>query len=100
MGLTSTLRACLVGLACWGAGLAFATDVLILSSERSPSYGDASQATVAELVRLGVRRADIVQLNLPELTRRTWRRSRAPKCGSPWARMLLREHWHAKGARR
>lgn len=68
MGLTRTLRACLVGWVFGCAGLACATEVLVLSSERSPSYGDASQAAVAELVRLGVRRADITQLNLPELT--------------------------------
>jgi putative tryptophan/tyrosine transport system substrate-binding protein len=42
--------------------------VLVLSSERSPSYTDASQAAVSELVRLGVRRTDIALLYVPELT--------------------------------
>lgn len=68
MGLASTLRGILVGWVLCGAGLVSATEVLVLSSERSLSYNDASQAAVAELVRLGVRRADIAQLAVPELT--------------------------------
>lgn len=67
MGLASTLRGILVGWVLWCAGLVFAADVLVLSSERSPSYIDASQAAVGELVRLGVRRTDIAVLYLPEL---------------------------------
>lgn len=67
MGL---LRALYSILAIWMlgyAGVACAADVLVLSSERSPSYIDASQAAVGELVRLGVRRTDIAVLYLPEL---------------------------------
>lgn len=67
MGLACMLRRILVGWVLGGAGLVFAADVLVLSSERSPSYLDASQAAVGELVRLGVRRADIAVLYLPEL---------------------------------
>ncbi|PQA78769.1 ABC transporter substrate-binding protein [Rhodoferax sp. TS-BS-61-7] len=68
MGLVIALRGILVGWALWGAGLALAAEVLVLSSERSPSYTDASQAAVSELVRLGVRRTDIALLYVPELT--------------------------------
>ncbi|MDZ7920620.1 ABC transporter substrate-binding protein [Rhodoferax sp.] len=67
MGL---LRALYRLLAIWVlgcAGVASAAEILVLSSERSPSYLDASQAAVRELVRLGVRRADIAVLYLPEL---------------------------------
>lgn len=68
MGLVIALRGILVGWALWGAGLTLAAEVLVLSSERSPSYTDAGQAAVSELVRLGVRRTDIALLYVPELT--------------------------------
>ncbi len=67
MGLLRALCGVLVAWALWGAGWACAAEVLVLSSERSPSYADASQAAVSELVRLGVRRGDITQLYVPEL---------------------------------
>jgi putative ABC transport system substrate-binding protein len=67
MGLARTLCGILLGWTLWSAGWVFAAEVLVLSSERSPSYTDASQAAVAELVRLGVRRTDIAQLYVSEL---------------------------------
>lgn len=67
MGLARTLCGILLGWTLWGAGWVSAAEVLVLSSERSPSYTDASQAAVAELVRLGVRRTDIAQLYVSEL---------------------------------
>lgn len=67
MGLASTFRGLLLAWALAGAGMAHATDVLVLSSDRSPSYAEASQAVVAELVRQGVRRTDITQLAVPDL---------------------------------
>ncbi|WP_294768660.1 ABC transporter substrate binding protein [uncultured Rhodoferax sp.] len=41
--------------------------MLVLSSDRSDSYADASQAVVTELVRQGVRRGDIAQLAVPDM---------------------------------
>ncbi|MFY8042068.1 MAG: hypothetical protein ACOVOD_04000, partial [Rhodoferax sp.] len=41
--------------------------MLILSSERSPTFSEASEAAVNELVRLGIRRTDIAQLQVSEL---------------------------------
>lgn len=67
MGMASTFRGFLLTWALVGAGVASAMDVLVLSSDRSPSYAEASQAVVAELVRQGVRRTDIAQLAVPEL---------------------------------
>ncbi len=68
MGLARTLGGILLGWTLWSAGWVSAAEVLVLSSERSPSYTDASQAAVSELVRLGVRRTDIALLYVPELT--------------------------------
>ncbi|TAH11844.1 MAG: hypothetical protein EAZ11_07815 [Curvibacter sp.] len=51
----------------FGAGWSCAADVLILSSERSPTFSEASEAAVNELVRLGIRRTDIAQLQVSEL---------------------------------
>lgn len=68
MGWKGTLGGVLLSWVLWGAGLASAAEVMVLSSERSPGYGDASQAAVGELVRMGVRRSDILLLYLPELT--------------------------------
>ncbi len=67
MGLARTLGGILLGWTLWSAGWVSAAEVLVLSSERSPSYTDASQAAVSELVRLGVRRTDIAQLYASEL---------------------------------
>lgn len=67
MGWVRAFCSILAGWALWSAGLASAAEVLVLSSERSPSYTDASQAVVAELVRQGVRRTDIAQLYVSEL---------------------------------
>lgn len=67
MGWARALCGILLGWTLWGAPGAFAAEVLVLSSERSPNYHDASQAAVAELVRLGVRRTDILQLYASEL---------------------------------
>lgn len=67
MGLARTLCGILLGWTLWSAGWVFAAEVLVLSSERSPSYTDASQAAVSELVRLGVRRTDIAQMYVSEL---------------------------------
>lgn len=67
MGLARTLCGILLSWTLWGAGWVSAAEVLVLSSERSPSFNDASQAAVAELVRLGVRRTDIAQLYVSEL---------------------------------
>ena len=68
MGLARTLGGILLGWTLWSVGWVSAAEVLVLSSERSPSYTDASQAAVSELVRLGVRRTDIALLYVPELT--------------------------------
>lgn len=67
MGLLRVLHSVLAIWVLGCAGVVCAAEVVVLSSERSPSYLDASQATVGELVRLGVRRADIAVLYLPEL---------------------------------
>ena len=64
---TGTLRVLLLAFALWAARTASATEVLVLSSDRSDSYADASQAVVTELVRQGVRRGDIAQLAVPDM---------------------------------
>jgi hypothetical protein len=51
----------------FSAGWSCAAEVLILSSERSPTFSEASEAAVNELVRLGVRRADIAHIHVSEL---------------------------------
>lgn len=48
------------------AGQCFAATVLIVSSERSPSYSEASDALIAELDRGGIGRSDIVLITAAE----------------------------------
>lgn len=64
-GLAVLLR-CLAALALGCAGACWGADVVILSSERSAGYSEAAQAVVAELVRSGMDRAEIVQLVVPD----------------------------------
>ena len=55
---------------CWlllaGASQSYAASVLILSSERSPSFSEASDSLISELERGGIARADIVQMTASE----------------------------------
>lgn len=67
MGLAGIFSSLLFTGALLSAGMASAADVLVLSSDRSASYADASQAVVSELVRQGVRRTDITQLAVPDM---------------------------------
>jgi putative tryptophan/tyrosine transport system substrate-binding protein len=50
----------------FGASAAMASSVLIVSSERSAAYVDASESLVAELERGGVARNDVQQVTLSE----------------------------------
>ena len=70
MALFRTIRFLWFSWILFGAGGSYAVEVLILSSERSPTFSEASESAVDELVRLGVRRADIAQLNVSELRQR------------------------------
>jgi len=79
MAWVRALYAVLAVWALWAAGLVSAAEVVVLSSERSPSYTDASQATVAELVRLGVRRTEITQLYVPEVVAGDWAAAQGAK---------------------
>jgi putative ABC transport system substrate-binding protein len=58
---------CLAALVLWCTGVCWGADVVILSSERSAGYSEAAQAVVAELVRSGIDRAEIVQLVVPDV---------------------------------
>jgi ABC-type uncharacterized transport system substrate-binding protein len=68
MGLAGIFSSLLFIGALLCAGMASAAEVLVLSSDRSASYADASQAVVSELVRQGVRRTDITQLAVPDVS--------------------------------
>lgn len=65
MGVATFAR-CLLALLLCCTSVCRAADVVILSSERSAGYSEAAQAVVAELVRSGVDRAEIVQLVVPD----------------------------------
>lgn len=58
--------ASLVCVLCWSAA-ARAADVVIVASERSPSYEAAAQGVVAELTRKGATRLEVVQQIAAEL---------------------------------
>jgi putative tryptophan/tyrosine transport system substrate-binding protein len=67
-------RMCTVfwALAVLGCSTASATEIVVISSERSAGYLEAGQAATAELVRTGVRRGDITQLVASEMVAADW----------------------------
>jgi len=77
----STLIQFMLGLAlawCCSSELA-AAPVVIVASERSPAYTEASEALVGELERGGLARSEVVQLLASELGTLEWAGAAAPR---------------------
>lgn len=73
-----TVIASIVWAMCWAVA-AHAADVVIVSSERSPSYEAAAEAVVAELERKGQTRMDVAQWAASELENAALSGGNAPR---------------------